>query len=93
MGDEDQKKMIRSNALAHFTRKCNDFDTLLATAHSTDLLAKAYTKVDECYDKLEEAQDAYILVATIDVDVYAGGVKYLENAGKRHGEGLANYST
>ena len=92
MADGERERRLRINALSNFTRKFNDFTALLQTEPSTELLTKAYTKVDEVYDKLEQAQEAYLAIADIDVENDEGGVKYLDAPGKRYNDVLTQYS-
>ena len=89
----DREKRVRVQALSNFTRKYNDFTKLIDTEPPSELLTKAYSKVDDCWEKLELAHGAYIEVADIDVAEDDAGVKYLDEPGNRYSEVLTKYAS
>ena len=84
------EKRVRTNALSNFTRKYNEFTNLIAKSPPSDLLVKVYTKLDECYEKLETAHDAFIAIADdIDIDNDVAGVKFMEVPAARYARGTS----
>ena len=73
------EKKKRTQCLRNFTRSVTVFDDVSTKNIPFDLVKKAFDKVESCYEKLEAAQDEYILVAAEEeTDDYlaAPGVSY-----------------
>ena len=59
-------KKKRTQCLRNFTRSVGRFDEAHSKDIPLDLVSKAFEKVQICYDKLEAAQDEFVLVAVED---------------------------
>ena len=73
-----KEERVRMQAKKNFTRNINTYNLLHAQEASIDLLTNAFEKVRNCWDLLESAQNAYIEVAEIDIELDPKGLSYLD---------------
>ena len=90
----DVAKNKRSQALSNFTRTYNTLTPLLNNANAPlTVVNPQFAKFQNCWEKLEAAQDAYIEHAMgIDVDTDPNGVVYLNELGDRYSIALNSYT-
>ena len=92
MGDAEAAKRQRSTALMNFSRNGKSFNTLITNAAPLSTVQPAYEKVIACWDKLEEAHDAFLAITDIDLETDARGYKYIDEPAVRHDAVLVSYS-
>ena len=68
----------RSTALGGFTRSVNVLRSAITTKSPISVVKPKFKKVNETWDKLEAAQDAFIEKTDIDIENHADGLKYLD---------------
>ena len=83
----DAAQKVRTQCMRNFTRSVTSYNDAHDRELPLDLLTKAFEKVQTCFEKLEAAQDAYVVVADED----DGGVDYLEEPAARHQQVLITY--
>ena len=72
------EKKRRSAALGGFTRSVNLLRSAIRTESPISVVTPKFEKVNDAWDKLEAAQDAFIEATDIDIDEHADGLKYLD---------------
>ena len=90
----DVAKKQRSQLLGNFTRAPKTLTPLLNTADAPlTVVNPLFEKLQNCWEKLEAAQDTYIeLVTDIDVDTDPNGVVYLDEPNDRYSNALNSYT-
>ena len=86
------EKRKRSQALSNFTRSVNIFNSLIDDNASPILVTPQLEKLNSCWEKLEVAQDNFIGVTDIDIEMDKDGLIFLDEPGIRHGAALIRYS-
>ena len=81
----DVAKRVRTQCLQNFTRSVNQFNEAHAKNLPLDLVTKAFDKVEVWYDKLEAAQDEFVMVADEEAE------DYLTDAGDSFQKALIAY--
>ena len=71
-----QEKTKRVVAKSNLTRNINKLIKVLDVRASLDLVREQFRKVRDCYEKLEQAHEEYILVAEIDISEDPDGIAY-----------------
>ena len=92
MGDMDAAKRRRSTALKNFSRNENTFNKLITNSAPSSTVQPAYEKVIACWQILEEAHDAFLEIADIDLETDVGGYRYIDEPAERHDAVLVSYS-
>ena len=92
MGDADAAKRRRSTALKNFSRNENTFNKLITNSAPSSTVQPAYEKVIACWGILEEAHDAFLEIADIDLETDVGGYRYIDEPAERHDAVLVSYS-
>ena len=88
----DVAKNCRSQAKSNFTRAYNHFNKLIDNSSPSELVKKQFEKIMSCWDKLEMAQDDFIMKTDIDVDAEEDGIAYLDAPGENHSDAMERYS-
>ena len=89
-----QEKRKRITELSNFTRNVNKLIKLFDAAAPASLVNPQYEKVQDCYDKLEAAHNAFLSATDIeDTEHDKDGVAYMNDPDKRHDEVLERYAT
>ena len=79
------EKKLRASAKGKFTRQEKHLTELLDDVNSAKVIVTPqFDKFVDCWNKLEDAQDAFIAVTEIDVEVDADGFKYLDDISARY---------
>ena len=78
------EKKLRASAKGRFTRQEKHLTELLDDNSAKVIVTPQFDKFVDCWDKLEDAQDAFIEVTDIDVEEDADGVKYLDGPSERY---------
>ena len=86
------EKRKRSHALSNFTRSTNKLEEHLTISSPESIVRPLYDKMMICWEKLEEAQESFILENDIDVDNDPDGAKYLDAPGARHSAAMIKYA-
>ena len=86
------EKKQRSSALSKFTRNLNALTNLLDSNSPASLVIPQYDKLKLCYEFLEDAHDAFILVTDIDVETDKDGLDYMNNPSNEYNAILKRYS-
>ena len=86
------EKRKRSQALSNFTRSTNKLEEHIHISSPESIVRPLYDKMMNCWDKLEEAQESFILENDIDVDNDPDGAKYLDAPGVRHSAAMVKYA-
>ena len=84
------EKRKRSTALGAFTRNENTINLMLDEKSPTNILTSQFEKFQACWNKLEEAHDAYI--ESIDGDVDDVILNSLDDPGARYQDVVKRYS-
>ena len=74
----DVEKNRRSSALGRFTRSVNVLRSAIQSESPISVVTPKFEKVNEAWDKLEAAQDAFIEATNIDIETHADGLQYLD---------------
>ena len=82
----------RSNALSNFTRSVNKLEGQIDVPSPASIVKPLFEKMMNCWEKLEEAQEAFILQNDIDVDQDPDGSAYLDASETRHSAALKKYA-
>ena len=69
----DVAKRVRTQCMRNFTRSVNQFNEAHSKNLPLDLVTKAYDKVEMWYNKLEAAQDEFVMVAEEEAEDYLTG--------------------
>ena len=78
MADETRRaKVIRSNKMSAFTRKCNHLQQLIDGVAPSAKLIEVYAELSEAYSSLEKAQEDLMLV--VDEEALETEGAYLDN--------------
>ena len=90
----EKVKRDRSTALRNFTRNLNTLNELFKEADIGNLVTPQYEKVKVCYEKLEDAQDAFISAADqgMDIDNDPDGYPYMDDASAKYNAMLKEYA-
>ena len=72
------EKKRRSVALGGFTRSVGVLRSAITTESPICVVTPKFEKVNDAWDKLEAAQEAFIEATDIDIDNHADGLKYLD---------------
>ena len=90
----EKAKRDRSTALRNFTRNLNTLNELFKEADIGNLVTPQYEKVKVCYEKLEDAQDAFISAADqgMDIDNDPDGYPYMDDASAKYNAMLKEYA-
>ena len=89
------EKTIRSTAQRNFTRNLNTLNALLDESAASVLVTPQYEKLKNCWEKLEDAHDDYVLKvdpATTNLETDADGYSYINDSEKKFNEVLKRYA-
>ena len=79
------EKKLRASAKGKFTRQEKHLTELLDDVNSAKVIVTPqFDKFVDCWNKLEDAQDAFIAVTEINVEEDADGIKYLDDISARY---------
>ena len=83
----EEAKKARTQCMKNFTRSVNTYNNAESNLLPLDLLTGAFEKVRLSFEKLEAAQDAYVMLTDEDVETEGDAdvaVDYMEEPGQRY---------
>ena len=86
------EKTKRIVAKSNLTRNINKLTKVLDVGASLDLVTEQFHKVRDCYGKLEQAHDDYLLVAEIDISEDPDGIAYMNAPDASYEQVLERYA-
>ena len=90
----DAAKKTRTQHLKQFTRNANLLQELLDQHVPSEIVAPQYEKFSICWDKLEEAHEAFISATDMDdIETNKDGYPYLDAPSKTYKDLMILYST
>ena len=90
----DAAKKTRTQHLKQFTRNANLLQELLDQHAPSEIVAPQYEKFSICWDKLEEAHEAFISATDMDdIETNKDGYPYLDAPSKTYKDLMILYST
>ena len=87
------EKKRRTTAKIGFTKNLNILSGLIDNDSQSFLVTEQFEKFKGCFQKLENAQEAFIEVTDIDIENHADGLKFMDNPYEQYNTVLARYST
>ena len=86
------EKKNRTKAKSDFTRSEKTLRTLIDNNSQSFLVTEQFEKLKICFQKLEDAQDAFLGVTEIDIEEDANGLKYMDGPSDQYDNALTTYS-
>ena len=83
---------MRGQALGNLTRSIKKLNEHIGIPSPESIVTPLYEKMMNCWEKLEEAQDSFILVTDIDVATDPDGEAYLTEPETRHSDAMKKYT-
>ena len=93
MAEQAKLKNVRAQCKKNFTTKANRFDRMVREECPFDIISSTFEQLQLCFQKLEDAQEAFIEVAVLDdIETSPDGVEYLTESSTRFDDLLSLYS-
>ena len=89
----DQEKRKRITEKSAFTRSVNKLIKALDAGAALNLVTEHFEKVKSCYEKLEEAHDAYLMATYIDIETEPDGIAYMNESDAKYEDMIERYAT
>ena len=90
------EKKERTLALRNFTRNLNQLNDLLDESAPPSLVTPQYDKTKKCWERLEDAHDAFINVVDdneMDIETDKDGLAYIDDPTTKYNAMLKSYAT
>ena len=71
------EKNKRTVSKSNLTRNINKLTKILDAEASIELVKEQFNKVRDCYNKLEQAHDEFLLATDVDIDNDPAGIAYM----------------
>ena len=86
------EKNRRTVSKSNLTRNINKLNKILDAEASIELVKEQFNKVRDCYNKLEQAHDEFLLATDVDIDSDPAGIAYMNEPDMSYETVLERYA-